>query len=532
MTQTHNTQTTGGDLVPIADRLRYMQAFRVIVVLVSALVAWGSRDSLDAPAGTAAAVLGAYTALAVASHVAWRLSRRGGLALFGIVLILDGLFLGYATYATGGPASPLRFLIILHVIAVALLASYRTGMKVAAWHSLLLLVVHYAQQAKLLTPYSSGDMAGTPFQQLAGFSAVLWFAAIATSHFSAVNERELRRRRYDMEALAAMAESLELTRGSRSAASVLVESAADAFDIDRALVLAAPPGKNLTVLGSKGDIGKEKGKGDAEIGRYSIVSEVMTSRRTQLVGGLDPQVEPLLASLLPGARNLVVVPLSSEGHSIGVLIVEHTVRGSRIERRIVGMLERFAAYGALALRNAWLLEQVQGMAVTDALTGLANRGALQDSFAREVSRAIRDQRVLSFLMLDVDHFKAVNDVHGHQAGDVVLQRVARQLDENVRAGDLPGRWGGEEFAVLLPDTEIVDALQVAERMRAAIGRDESDPRVTVSVGVATFPQHGEDMEQLVRSADEALYASKRDGRDRVSVAVVPGLEDPPPAELL
>jgi two-component system cell cycle response regulator len=514
---TTGSATTTTDLVPIADRLRSMQYFRFVIAAVAAIVALGGGTGLEVHRNTIWAVTAIYIAISVTSHLVWRFSRQGGLAVFGFVLILDGLFLAWASYATGGWASPLRFMVVLHVIAVALLASYRTGVKVAVWHSLLLLVVFYARQGGLLHHESGAGVVGTPFQQLVGFSAVLWFAAIATSHFSAVNERELRRRRYDMEALAGMAKDLELTRGSSATAGVLLASTVDTFEVERGLVLGAlDGGDGLTVLAANGPIGPLP-EPEAP-GETSVIADVMINRRTRLVGGLDPRQDPLLNSLLPDARNLVVVPLSSEGHSIGVLVVERQLKGSRIERRIVSMLERFAAHGALSLRNAWLLEQVQRIAASDALTGLANRGTLQEALGRDLARALRESGTLSLLMLDVDHFKAVNDHFGHQAGDVVLQRVASRLDEASRAGDLPGRYGGEEFAVLLPDTDVADALMVAERLRAAVANDSEAPVVTVSVGVATFPNDAVDADGLVRAADAALYASKRAGRDRVTSA--------------
>jgi diguanylate cyclase (GGDEF)-like protein len=511
------SRTVTTDLVPIADRLRSMQYFRFVIAAVAAIVAYGGGSDLEAPRNVIWTVTAGYLAVSVASHLVWRISRKGGLAVFGFVLMLDGLFLAWSSYATGGWTSPLRFLVVLHVIAVALLASYRTGVKVAVWHSILLLVVYYARQGGLLHADSGAGSIGTPFEQLVGFSAVLWFAAIATSHFSAVNERELRRRRYDMEALATMAKDLELTRGSSATAGVLLASAVDTFEVERGLVLGAlDGGEELSVLAAHGQVGVLTEP--AAAGETSVVADVMINRRTRLVGGLDPNEDALLDMLMPGARNLVVVPLSSEGHSIGALIIERQLKGSRIERRVVGMLERFAAHGALSLRNAWLLEQVQRIAASDALTGLANRGTLQEALGRDLARALRESGTLSLLMLDVDHFKAVNDHFGHQAGDVVLQRVAKRLDEASRAGDLPGRYGGEEFAVLLPDTDLHAALMVAERLRAAVAEDVEAPVVTVSVGVATFPNDAMDADGLVRAADAALYASKRSGRDRVTSA--------------
>jgi diguanylate cyclase (GGDEF)-like protein len=458
-------------------------------------------------------VTGIYLALTLAGHGVWRLSRRGGLGVFGLALIVDGVFLAWASYATGGASSPVRYLIILHLIAVALLASYRTGMKLALWHSLLLLVVRYAQQGEVLQPLDE-DAAG--MEQLLAFSGVFWFVAIVTSSFAAVNERELRRRRYDLEALAAMARSLEESSGSRSVAEVFVDRVAETFDLDRVLVLAAPEGEELAVVAQRGNV---RASAAVATGEGSIVRSVMESRGTRLTSHLDAARDEALANAVPDARNLVVVPLSAERSAIGVLIVEHPGRLSpRIERRVVGMLERFAAHGALALRNAWLLEQVQHLAATDGLTGLANRSTFQRTLGLEVARAARTGDELSLLLLDLDRFKDLNDTLGHQTGDEVLRRVAAVLDESCRGFDVPARYGGEEFAVVLPATGRDEAYSVAERLRETVAGALIEPPVTISVGVATLPADAATAEDLIRLADEALYASKRGGRNRVTTA--------------
>src|SRR3712207_2657596 len=166
---------TATELVPIADRLRYLQGFRILLTVVVGLVAVLNRDRLNLPVAELGAMTGAYLALSFAAYGAWSWLKRGGLAVFGGLLILDGVYLACASFATGAADSPVRYLIILHLIAVALLASHRTGMKLALWHSLLLLVVHYAEQAELLKPEHGGD---TTFGTLASFSAVFWFVAI------------------------------------------------------------------------------------------------------------------------------------------------------------------------------------------------------------------------------------------------------------------------------------------------------------------------------------------------------------------
>jgi diguanylate cyclase (GGDEF)-like protein len=158
------------------------------------------------------------------------------------------------------------------------------------------------------------------------------------------------------------------------------------------------------------------------------------------------------------------------------------------------------------------------MAETDALTGVANRRTFEDVLAREFSRAERGGEPLTLVMLDVDHFKKLNDTHGHQVGDEVLKGVARALDHRSRDFDTVARYGGEEFAVILPGCSSKEAVAVAERLRSGVseaGAEIAEP-VTASAGVATFPSHAGDVTELIRAADEALYESKRAGRDRVT----------------
>jgi len=123
---------------------------------------------------------------------------------------------------------------------------------------------------------------------------------------------------------------------------------------------------------------------------------------------------------------------------------------------------------------------------------------------------------VTLMMVDIDHFKAVNDTHGHQMGDEILKKVAASLVDGCRDFDVPARYGGEEFAVILPSCSSKESLVVAERLRRAIGESENAVPITASAGVATFPTHAGDPQKLIAAADEALYESKRAGRDRVT----------------
>jgi diguanylate cyclase (GGDEF)-like protein len=192
---------------------------------------------------------------------------------------------------------------------------------------------------------------------------------------------------------------------------------------------------------------------------------------------------------------------------------------------------------AASIENVALHEQVSEQAVTDDLTGLANKRAFGEQADKEVARAERFGHPLSLLMLDIDDFKQVNDTYGHLQGDEVLRRVAAILEDESRGVDEPARYGGEEFVVALPETDAAGAFELAERVRSRIeseqipfldgdGQRQADRgrralRVTASVGVASMPDSGHDLETLIAAADAALYAAKRAGKNRVEGATEP-----------
>jgi diguanylate cyclase (GGDEF)-like protein len=176
---------------------------------------------------------------------------------------------------------------------------------------------------------------------------------------------------------------------------------------------------------------------------------------------------------------------------------------------------------APVLANLRNLAVAEIRAATDGLTGLPNKRAVTDTLKRMFAQAATERSPLALLMLDLDHFKQVNDNRGHAVGDQVLAGVGTVMRGAMRSHDFAGRNGGEEFAILLPDTEIPVALRIAERVRAAIAEMSLpgiDVSVTVSVGVAGYPEHASTPDRLARLADAALYLAKRQGRNRVELA--------------
>jgi diguanylate cyclase (GGDEF)-like protein len=185
----------------------------------------------------------------------------------------------------------------------------------------------------------------------------------------------------------------------------------------------------------------------------------------------------------------------------------------------VDLLERAVRYACrrhlLEQERARMVEKLAELSVTDELTSLANRRSLSQRLDEEAKRSARTGRAFAVLMVDLDHFKEVNDRHGHQVGDSVLQQCARTLKENVRGTDFVARYGGEEFCVVLPETSLQGAQHVAEKLREAVA-NLPHPVPTISVGVAVWqPQVSAD--ELLGQADAALYHAKQHGRDCVAV---------------
>lgn len=223
-----------------------------------------------------------------------------------------------------------------------------------------------------------------------------------------------------------------------------------------------------------------------------------------------------------GGRALLLVPLLAGTTVIGLIIVGHTDPHLSFDDDDIELLTMFAQQATIVIQNAQLYGQLQELADRDALTGLLNRRRFFELAQRAFEQAIRYSQPLSLAMLDIDHFKQVNDRLGHLAGDQVLRAVARQCRESLRSVDIVGRYGGEEIVMLMPETDGRQAWQVAERLRQqvaamAINTAWGPAGVTVSIGLASLDAGSStSLEQLIDHADQALYSAKHAGRNRIA----------------
>ena len=212
--------------------------------------------------------------------------------------------------------------------------------------------------------------------------------------------------------------------------------------------------------------------------------------------------------------------LSSQGQVTGLVRMEALDKDA-IDNEDQRLLESLVVLASLSAENAKLYRETQELAVTDGLTKLLLRRTLLERLESELKRAGQTETPLSFILVDIDHFKSVNDTYGHPAGDKVLREIAQMVKKKVRDVDLCGRYGGEEFAVLLPATDLKGAKLVAERIREGVRKEAFELRgekrsITISLGISSFPEDAREMEALIERADEALYRSKERGRDRVT----------------
>lgn len=241
----------------------------------------------------------------------------------------------------------------------------------------------------------------------------------------------------------------------------------------------------------------------------------------------------------PYAEAVLCLPMNAQGEELGMLCIE-------MERDLSGpgalearkqLAIAVSEQVALALANIRLRETLRRQSIHDPLTGLYNRRYLEEVFRQAVATAQRKEESLVVLMMDLDYFKRINDSYGHEAGDLVLQQAGVLLRTLVREADLACRFGGEEFALLMPGADMAQGVARAEELRAAVMRLHIGyrgaflPDITASFGVAAFPECGGTLEQLLRAADEALYAAKAAGRNRV-MAAAPKNGEPPSLQIV
>ena len=260
----------------------------------------------------------------------------------------------------------------------------------------------------------------------------------------------------------------------------------------------------------------------------------MALQKKMVVSKMDPHSSSGRRPSRPSLEDFMelspdfVAPVFGISGTVGALVIAGCPFPLEEERINMSMLSDLLS---MALQNATHLDLSKDGKWVDQFTGVANRLYFQLRFESEIRRTENYRQALALLMLDIDEFKIINDTHGHYAGDVVIKKMAEIVKKNTRSSDLVGRFGGDEFMVLITSTTEDQAVSFAEHLREkisttdiAIPGTEVRVRITISGGLAIFPAHGQSTAELFRAADDALYASKRQGRNRVLLATSVGLD--------
>ena len=216
------------------------------------------------------------------------------------------------------------------------------------------------------------------------------------------------------------------------------------------------------------------------------------------------------------------VPIKHDSKLGGLVILAH-VTSERIDVKEVDFFKTVVKQAYIIIQNSWLYNKVKMLAITDSLTGIYNHGFLYECLCKEYAKSERYKAPLSFLMLDIDYFKKVNDTYGHPQGDAVLCKLSQILKNNIRVCDTLGRYGGEEFSIILPESKLEDSINLAERIRKKVeqynfGDVNKVIKCTISIGVSSYPcPDVKNLEDLISRADKALYNAKAEGRNRVCI---------------
>jgi diguanylate cyclase (GGDEF)-like protein len=259
-----------------------------------------------------------------------------------------------------------------------------------------------------------------------------------------------------------------------------------------------------------------------------LTEQILKSGEIFIVG--DTENSPFFhnpVAIKEGIRSLICVPLIFQNDIVGILYLDDfTPR--EFDRGKLELLAILSSFAALAIHNARLHNRTRVMAITDFLTGLYNHRYFQQILTQELGRATRYEKTLSLIILDIDNFKSFNDRFGHAVGDKVLIAIGEIINRSLRKVDFAFRYGGEEFVILLPETPLENAILTVERIRERIADEASSSvpeadgsRVTVSAGVACYPENGSNREDLFSLMDSYLYKAKSMGKNRVCHSFTP-----------
>ncbi|MDB4948614.1 MAG: diguanylate cyclase with sensor [Gemmatimonadetes bacterium] len=359
--------------------------------------------------------------------------------------------------------------------------------------------------------WAGGDGAGLPDEARAALVEQLtrvW----QIQELRAAQTLELDQLRFHLNALQQVARTLAVVRGAEETERLVLDSVGEVFFAWWA-ALYHTDGEQYTCRAVR----SLRGESVAYAIPSRVVRAVAAPGEPPVVPGKDAEIRDHVP-----AEVSVVAPLDLGEGNAGLLILGRRMTDAPYEPHDLALLRALADASAIALRNAELVDRLRAQATIDPLTGCHNRRGFDEILSVEFARARRYNRPLSVVLLDIDHFKHINDDFGHEVGDHALQRIGRAVRHTFRATDSACRYGGEEFALIFPETGKEEAFRLAERLRILIEQlppNAEVPRsLTASFGIASFPDDAVETAELLRAADRALYQAKARGRNRVELA--------------
>jgi diguanylate cyclase (GGDEF)-like protein/PAS domain S-box-containing protein len=328
---------------------------------------------------------------------------------------------------------------------------------------------------------------------------------------------ELQRRNHEIALLNEMSHLLQVCQTAEEAYGIIANKSNELFPRTAGALYLVNPARTLVrAVAVWGELSSAE--------QMFVPDDCLALRRGQ-THLLNEQQAILRCLHLPNPPPAVsyCLPMQAQGETLGVLHVQSPFEENLDEAKLQ-LAYTVVEQAGMALSNLKLREALREQSIRDPLTGLYNRRYMEEVLKQQLSRATRHLHPLGIIMIDIDHFKLFNDTHGHPAGDALLRELGRFVQSHIRGEDIACRYGGEEFTLIMPDASLEAARQRAELLRQMAGqlrwRDAGQPQeaITLSAGVAIYPQHGRTMETVLRSADAALYRAKQEGRDRVIVA--------------
>ena len=429
------------ELLSISDRATHLVELRVglSVIVIGAAAIWPELAS--ASLGWLWVTAGAYLCAHIGLLAIIKQERRVALPALQAGLLLDGIFLATVVASTGGASNPLRILLYGHVVGVTLLCSYRTGLKFALWNTLLFLLMIQAIDADI-APAAWRQGAGGSDGDAALTVVGIWFLALGAAAFSAASERQLRRQKADLADLSAMITRIDgsVTSGeNRGIPNILLDQLCRTFGFVRGVVLASPEGELELLAATATD-----GPTILTDGMDPLMTRAWAKRAPQLVREIDPSTDPRLASLLPDARDVMVVPLFLVGgHRLGIVVIERGRAAAPMHRWEVDLVGQFTAHAALALYNAWLTEEKQEQLET--IRGLEHRlrahnaelEVMVDERTEELRRVIVDleetdrqrRRLLHHVVrvAEDERLRIAHDVHDDPVQKLVVVKMRLEM---------------------------------------------------------------------------------------------------------